>query len=88
MANLLTRHTGRRPEYITASRRCAGGRSKGIGDLILSRFRIDSDDSQLLVAVARPRTSPINVNGYATENPNCQRAPAPRLESYRLAGDR
>jgi endonuclease/exonuclease/phosphatase family metal-dependent hydrolase len=60
MANLLTQYTGKTWYYRFGT---LSGGSTGIGDLILSRFPIDSDDTQLLTGGRSATDVTVNVNG-------------------------
>jgi endonuclease/exonuclease/phosphatase family metal-dependent hydrolase len=60
MANLLTQYSGKTWYYRFAT---FTGAAKGIGDLILSRFPIDSDASRLLVGERSATNVTVNVNG-------------------------
>jgi endonuclease/exonuclease/phosphatase family metal-dependent hydrolase len=60
MANLLKQYTGRTWYYYFAT---LSGQSTGVGDLILSRFPIDSKDTQLLSGGRSINGVTINVNG-------------------------
>ena len=60
MANMLTAATGKTWHYRFAT--LAGG-ANGIGDLILSRFPIDADATQLLTGARSANLVTINVNG-------------------------
>jgi endonuclease/exonuclease/phosphatase family metal-dependent hydrolase len=60
IANLLKAYTGRTWYYHFAT---LSGGSNGIGDLILSRFQIDANDTQLLSGSRSANGVTINVNG-------------------------
>jgi len=60
IANLLKSYTGQTWHYHFAT---LSGGSNGIGDLILSRFQIDANDTQLLSGSRSANGVTINVNG-------------------------